>query len=119
MLAPCPNLQSANLIWSRISGNYVTKLTAELERRGLTGISTKWRVGRIDTPQHWQERDMGVGSPFGLAHLFRQTGPFRPRNFSPKMPKNLTLAGSTTVPGVGVPTVMISGRLAAQRFETP
>ena len=119
VLAPCPNLQSANLIWSRIGGNYVANITAELERRGLTGISTKWRVGRIDTPQQWQERDMGVGSPFGLAHLFRQTGPFRPRNFSPKMPKNLTLAGSTTVPGVGVPTVMISGRLAAQRFETP
>ena len=91
VLAPCPNLQSANLIWSRIGGDYVAKITAELERRGLTGISTKWRVGRIDTPQQWQERDMGVGSPFGLAHLFRQTGPFRPRNFSPKMPKNCLL----------------------------
>ena len=119
VLAPCPNLQSANLIWSRIGSDYVAQITAELERRGLTGISTKWRVGRIDTPQQWRERDMGVGSPFGLAHLFRQTGPFRPRNFSPKMPGNVVLAGSTTVPGVGVPTVMISGRLAAQRFETP
>ena len=119
VLAPCPNLQSANLIWSRIGADYVAQITAELERRGLTGISTEWRVGRTDTPQQWQERGMGVGSPFGLAHLFRQTGPFRPRNFSPKMPGNVVLAGSTTVPGVGVPTVMISGRLAAQRFETP
>lgn len=119
VLAPCPNLKSAELDWATMAESYVAQVAAELERRGLTGISTKWHVGRIDTPQQWLDRGMGVGSPFGLAHLFRQTGPFRPRNFSPALPTNLVLAGSTTVPGVGVPTVMISGRLAAQRFEAP
>lgn len=119
VLAPCPNLASAKLDWPTMTGSYVDQIAEVLEHRGLTGISTQWRVGRIDTPQQWLERGMGVGSPFGLAHLFRQTGPFRPRNFSPAMPENLVLAGSTTVPGVGVPTVMISGRLAAQRFEDP
>jgi phytoene desaturase len=29
---------------------------------------------------------------------------------------NVVLAGSSTVPGVGVPTVVISGRLAADRI---
>ncbi|MDO5029657.1 MAG: phytoene desaturase family protein [Corynebacterium sp.] len=119
VLAPCPNLASAELDWPTMAESYVDQLAGELERRGLTGISTQWHVGRIDTPKQWLDRGMGVGSPFGLAHLFRQTGPFRPRNFSPAMPENLVLAGSTTVPGVGVPTVMISGRLAAQRFADP
>lgn len=117
VLAPCPNLASANFDWEVIGPDYLDRILTELDNRGLTGISTQWRVGRIDTPRSWLERGHGDGSPFGLAHLFRQTGPFRPRNFSPNLPPNLVLAGSTTVPGVGVPTVMISGRLAAQRFE--
>nr|WP_120492272.1 phytoene desaturase family protein [Corynebacterium lactis] len=116
VLAPCPNLRSANLDWQRLKRPYVDEVASVLEGRGLVGISTQWSIGRIDAPTDWQRRGMGVGSPFGLAHLFRQTGPMRPRNFSPRLPSNVILAGSTTVPGVGVPTVMISGRLAAERL---
>lgn len=116
VLAPTPNLKSANLDWDGIGSRYIEELAEELEHRGYTGVSTEWKVGRIDTPSTWLREGMGEGSPFGYAHLFRQTGPFRPRNYSPTGPRNLVTAGSTTVPGVGVPTVMLSGALAVDRF---
>ena len=58
---------------------------------------------------------MLAGSPFSAAHLFRQTGPFRPSNLV-RTRDNVVLAGCGTVPGVGVPTVLLSGRLAAARI---
>jgi phytoene desaturase len=58
---------------------------------------------------------MIAGTPFALAHTFAQTGPFRPANTLRGI-DNAVLAGSSTVPGVGVPTAMISGRLAADRI---
>lgn len=116
VLAPTPNLASAPVDWPRVGPAHLKEVTGVLERRGLTGIADAWHVGRLDTPATWAQRGMIDGSPFGLAHLFRQTGPFRPRNLSPRLPGNLVLAGSTTVPGVGVPTVMLSGALAADRF---
>jgi phytoene desaturase len=57
---------------------------------------------------------MERGTPFALAHTFRQTGPFRPRNVDRHVP-GLVFAGSSTVPGVGVPMVLLSGKLAAER----
>ncbi|HKI42184.1 MAG TPA: FAD-dependent oxidoreductase, partial [Mycobacterium sp.] len=53
-----------------------------------------------------------------LAHTFAQTGPFRPANMVRGI-ENAVLAGSSTVPGVGVPTALISGRLAADRITGP
>jgi phytoene desaturase len=56
-----------------------------------------------------------AGTPFALAHTFAQTGPFRPAN-TVRGIENVVLAGSSTVPGVGVPTALLSGRLAADRI---
>ncbi|MEU4745009.1 phytoene desaturase, partial [Actinosynnema sp. NPDC023658] len=43
---------------------------------------------------------------------------FRPRNL-PFREGNVVLAGSGTTPGVGIPPVLISGRLAAERLRHP
>ena len=51
-----------------------------------------------------------------LAHTFAQTGPFRPANVERRVP-GLVFSGSGTVPGVGVPMVLISGKLAAERVD--
>jgi len=56
-----------------------------------------------------------MGAPFASAHTFFQTGPFRPGNMA-KGFKNVVFAGSGTQPGVGVPMVLISGKLAAERI---
>ena len=69
----------------------------------------------VDTPADWARQGMAAGSPFALAHTFGQTGPFRPANLIRGI-ENAVLAGSSTVPGVGVPTTLISGKLAADRI---
>lgn len=115
VLAPCPNLDSAPYDWQALGVPYAAELCGVLERRGYGGITAGFRIDRVDTPRTWLDQGMLDGSPFGGAHLFRQTGPFRRRNLDPKYP-NVVLAGSGTVPGVGVPTVLLSGRLAAERL---
>lgn len=115
VLAPCPNLTSAPLDWERLGVSYMHEIQEVLERRGYHGLSTAMVVDHLDTPQTWLEKGMLAGSPFSSAHLFRQTGPFRRRNMVRGL-DNVVLAGSGTTPGVGVPTVLVSGRLAAERI---
>jgi phytoene desaturase len=61
----------------------------------------------------WEQQGMKNGAPFAAAHTFFQTGPFRPGNM---WGENVVFAGSGTQPGVGVPMVLVSGRLAAERI---
>ncbi|MGA9869848.1 MAG: phytoene desaturase family protein [Rhodococcus sp. (in: high G+C Gram-positive bacteria)] len=114
VLAPCPNLQSAPLDWARLQDPYVKELQQEMDKRGYGGVSAM-TIDHVDTPLTWSERGMLHGSPFSSAHVFRQTGPFRRKNVVPGL-NNVVLAGSATTPGVGVPTVLVSGKLAAERI---
>lgn len=115
MLAPCPNLEAAPLDWSRLGPAYLEELLAVLEERGYREIAGHFTVDHLDTPQTWYEQGMIAGTPFSAAHLFRQTGPFRTRNLA-RTPANVVLAGCGTTPGVGVPTALLSGKLAAERI---
>ena len=81
---------------------------------GQNGYPDDVVVEELLTPVDWQEQGMAAGTPFALAHTFAQTGPFRPPNVEKRVP-GLFFAGSGTTPGVGVPMVLISGKLAAQR----
>ena len=116
VLAPCPNLAAAPLDWDRLGRPYMREIQQVLEQRGYRGLASSMRVDHLDTPQTWADKGMLDGSPFSAAHLFRQTGPFRRPNLVHGV-DNLVLAGSGTTPGVGVPTVLISGRLAAERIS--
>ncbi|MEV0760947.1 phytoene desaturase family protein [Nocardia sp. NPDC050435] len=115
LLAPCPNLTAAPLDWDHLGPSYLRELLDTLERRGYTGIAEHFTVDHLDTPRTWRARGMLAGSPFSAAHVFRQTGPFRPRNL-PRSSDNVVIAGCGTTPGVGVPTVLLSGKLAATRI---
>jgi phytoene desaturase len=115
VLAPCPNLQVGPIDWARIGPAYRAELGRTLEARGLTGFDAEVEVERLLTPADWAGRDLAAGTPFSLAHTFRQTGPFRPRNLVSGI-DNAVLAGCGTTPGVGIPPVLISGRLAAARI---
>jgi len=65
-------------------------------------------------PTDWARDGMVAGTPFSISHRFFQSGPFRPANIERRAP-GLVFAGCGTVPGVGVPMVLLSGRLAAER----
>jgi len=111
VLFPTPNLD-APLDWSRLAPRYREHVLATLERRGWEGFGEAIEVEDVTTPADWAARGMERGAPFAAAHSFRQTGPFRPGN---RWGENVVFAGSGTSPGVGVPMVLISGRLAAER----
>ncbi|MBT0565280.1 phytoene desaturase family protein [Williamsia sp. CHRR-6] len=118
VLAPCPNLESADLPWDHLAEPYVAEVCGVLEQRGYTGITaglTSGQVKRIDHPGVWAQQGMSVGTPFAAAHTLLQTGPLRAPNLWPGA-ANVVIAGSTTVPGVGMPPVLVSGRLAAERI---
>jgi hypothetical protein len=82
------------------------------------GYPSEVIIEKFVTPLDWQTQGMAAGTPFTLAHTFGQTGPFRPSNVEPRLP-GMFFAGSGTVPGVGVPMVLISGKLAASRYLCP
>lgn len=71
---------------------------------------------RLTDPPGWEAQGLERGTPFALAHRFFQTGPFRPGNVDRRIP-GLVFTGMGTVPGVGIPMVLISGRLAADRVD--
>jgi phytoene desaturase len=113
VLAPTPNLVTAPLDWASLGHDYADQLMAELERRGYVGFRSGVEVERIVTPADWEAQGMAAGTPFAAAHTFTQTGPFRPGNL---LGENVVFTGSGTQPGVGVPMVLISGKLAASRI---
>ncbi|GAA4746898.1 phytoene desaturase family protein [Gordonia alkaliphila] len=113
VLAPTPNLDSAPLDWDAIAEPYAAEVLATLAARGYRGLD-RLQVLRIDHPKSWQRSGLPAGTPFSAAHTATQTGPLRTRNTWPGL-DNLFLAGSATVPGVGIPPVLVSGGLAADR----
>jgi len=112
VLFPTPNLD-ADIDWSQIGPRYRDDVVRTLEARGYIGFGDGIEVEHITTPVDWAERGMERGAPFAASHTFGQTGPFRPGNL---WGQNVVFAGSGTQPGVGVPMVLVSGRLAAERI---
>lgn len=113
VLEPVPNLQVGRIDWAVEGPKMRGRMLSFLEEAGYpTDIVTEELV----TPADWAAQGMAAGTPFALAHTFPQTGPFRPRNVDRRAP-GLVFAGSGTTPGVGIPMVLISGKLAAQRVE--
>jgi len=110
VLEPTPNLDG-HVDWPRERDRIVESLRL---RVASLGYPTDVEVERIYDPLDWEAMGMERGTPFALAHTFLQTGPFRPNNVDRRVP-GLVFVGSSTVPGVGVPMVLVSGRLAALR----
>lgn len=114
VLAPCPNLDAAPLDWRLLTEPYLAELRNVLDARGYAGIGSMI-VEHVDTPATWAAAGLAAGTPFSLAHRLDQTGPLRiyrgVRAFD-----NVEVAGCGTTPGVGIPPVLISGKLAAQRL---
>ena len=111
---PTPNLD-AKIDWNKEGARYRNEILRVMEERGYENFEQNIEVEELTTPLDWQERGMERGAPFASAHTFFQTGPFRPRNLAHGF-ENVVFAGSGTQPGVGVPMVLISGRLAAERI---
>lgn len=114
-LFPTPNLDHDDPIdWASFTPRYREHVHATMRARGLVGFEESTEVERIVTPSDWEAMGLAAGAPFAAAHTFAQTGPFRPGTLDPRI-GNLVRCGSGVQPGVGVPMVLVSGKLAAQR----
>lgn len=114
ILAPTPNLDVGKIDWDAEGDAYIDQMMSAVTDR-LPQLGDDAELLHTINPADWARMGMLAGSPFALAHSFAQTGPFRPAN-TVRGVENVVLAGSSTVPGVGVPTAIISGRLAADRI---
>jgi phytoene desaturase len=113
-LLPTPNLHGVPLNWD-VQGPRECELAVErIERAGYGPVRTAIVTSEVVTPADWARQGMAAGTPFAVSHHFGQTGPFRPANVAPKV-DGVVFVGSSTTPGVGVPMVLVSGKLAAER----
>ncbi|MEV0588760.1 phytoene desaturase family protein [Nonomuraea sp. NPDC050310] len=115
VLEPAPNLIDAD--WRKLRPRLEERLLGRLEALGYGDLSDVPRL--VFDPPAWHRLGHTAGTPFALDHRFAQTAWFRPSAAS-RVP-GLHFAGMHTAPGVGVPPVLVSGRLAARRIlrETP
>jgi phytoene desaturase len=111
-LFPAPNLEHRRPIdWTKESSRYVEHMLETLAGRGF---DIDAEVQHVTTPADWAAQGMPAGTPFAAAHRFGQTGPFRLPTLDRRI-ENLVFCGSNIQPGVGIPMVLLSGRLAAER----
>lgn len=87
-----------------------------LARIGISDLEAHLKFEVNFTPPSWRQRyNLVKGATHGLSHNLTQLGYFRPSNRHRRY-HNLYFAGASTRPGTGVPTALISGRLAADRI---
>jgi phytoene desaturase len=113
VLEPAPNLDG-RVAWAAERPQLRDELVARVGALGYPVDDVV--VERLTDPRDWEAQGLERGTPFALAHRFFQTGPFRPGNVDRRIP-GLVFSGMGTVPGVGIPMVLVSGRLAADRVD--
>jgi phytoene dehydrogenase-like protein len=73
---------------------------------------------QVMTPADWGKRfGLFQGSAFGAAHTLFQMGSFRYPNKDRHI-KGLYYTGASTTPGTGLPMVVLSGKMTAERICT-
>jgi phytoene desaturase len=102
--------------WSALRYQARTSVMLRLASLGITDLEEHIKFELSYTPPYWQKHyNLMKGSTHGLSHNLSQLGYFRPRNRHPAY-HNLYFVGASTHPGTGVPTAMVSARLAARRI---
>lgn len=70
----------------------------------------------VYTPEDWKNQfNLHRGSGLGLSHKMMQIGGFRPKNYDEDF-RNVFYTGASTIPGTGLPMVIISSKLTVERI---
>ena len=106
-----------NQDWEALKKQSRDAVIERLKKFGMTDIEDHIKFEISYTPLSWENAcNITRGSVFGsLAHNMMQMGYFRPHNRDNKY-KNLYFVGGSTHPGNGIPNVLISARLVAERI---
>jgi phytoene desaturase len=87
-----------------------------LAEMGVSDLEEQIKFEVSYTPPDWQNRyNLTRGSSYGLSHSLLQMGYLRPHNRHARY-RNLYFVGASTHPGAGLPTVLLSARLATERI---
>ena len=116
VLAPTPTLSRLpGADWPAEALKIKARVTETLGRHGIRIDPARVVCEEVYTPEDWRRRfGLYDGSAFGAAHTLSQVGPFRRKNFSEEL-AGLYYVGASTTPGTGMPMVVLSGRLVAER----
>ncbi len=115
ILCPVPDLRHKP-DWSDTE-ELADTIIADLSSRIGFDLKANTLTKTIWNPIDWQEKfNLYRGSGLGLAHGLNQIGGFRPANKDEEL-NNLYYVGASTVPGTGLPIVVIGSRLVVERVE--
>ncbi|HEX6034866.1 MAG TPA: phytoene desaturase family protein, partial [Anaerolineales bacterium] len=99
--------------WASIRDRARQHIFRRLRALGITDLEEHIKFEVNYTPLSWRKRyNLMKGSTHGLCHNLTQLAYFRPSNRHARY-HNLYFVGASTRPGTGMPTAMVSGRLAA------
>ncbi len=108
--------EEGNQDWEERQDRARLAVFRRLSLLGITDLQAHIKFEISFTPLFWRNRyNLVKGATHGLSHNLTQLGYFRPHNRHPVY-KNLFFTGASTHPGTGIPTALISGRLAATRM---
>lgn len=115
ILCPVPDLRNkpdwsdSEELADNIIGDLSSRIGYDLKANTIT--KTIWN------PLDWQDKfNLYRGSGLGLAHGLNQIGGFRPANKDEDL-SNLYYVGASTIPGTGLPIVVIGSRLVVERIH--
>jgi phytoene desaturase len=103
--------------WDNLKKKTHFAVVQRLKQLGLEDIEEHIKFEISYTPESWENAcNITRGSVFGsLAHNLMQMGYFRPHNQHSRY-KNLFFVGGSTHPGNGIPNVLLSAKLTAERI---
>ncbi len=102
--------------WAVMRDEARRQVFRRLSLLGIRDLESNIKFEVCYDPPTWHRRyNLIKGSTHGLCHNLMQLGYFRPHNRHARY-RNLYFAGASTHPGTGLPTAMVSGRLAARRL---
>ncbi len=114
VLVPFPSgVSISDAEYETIADNYIK----DIERMtGIKDLFDRIVFRKLMTPNEFGSRYNSWNlNSIGPAHTLRQTGIFRTGNVSKKV-KNLYYVGGATIPGVGMPMVIIGAELVYKRI---
>jgi phytoene desaturase len=103
--------------WNDLKKKTRIAVIQRLKQLGLEDIVEHIKFEICYTPENWESAcNISRGSVFGsLAHNLLQMGYFRPHNQHSRY-TNLFFVGGSTHPGNGIPNILLSAKLTAERI---
>jgi phytoene desaturase len=117
VLVPTPLLsEMPEADWDAAAQAVKARILARLRLHGVDLAPGRIVVEEVYTPVKWQGLfGLHDGSAFGAAHTLSQMGPLRARNEAREV-GGLYFVGASTTPGTGMPMVVLSGKMVAERI---